>query len=534
MNDKLNKDSLEFVDTNEIADETPAVQNKKKLPGKIKIPVIIVSVVLLAFVILIVLNTNKPKYIFKKNSIFFDYGNEFAVVLFSNKFQKIPEAPAEYNIQSDVHESVAAFTGKSGNLYLVTPDNYTVVDSQVEMYSISDSGNFIAYISKKDGKNTLISYNIKKGVKSLVAENLPEISKFTFITISPDGKTICYSDDYDSSTPDFSCYISVNGNTPVLLGRNKFCLAVSDNAKYIYYAQCENGVPVSFHAKTKNYENKIEFTSPSFIHLRLILNIDYSEAIVASYNEDGFISIKAGNFIKLDNIPGDMIVPHNTVYRRDNFGTIFYIYKYGVSTLADKLYIFRDREYNYMLYNLDENYNALKITSDIGYNALITKDGKCLLYRDDESRLIKCSLSGGQVVAKENISVNNSVSSFDMSLDGSKIYYVVEGSLWFKNGNMPPVKVSDGLHGSIVYDDKDEMIFFIKYFEQSGEEILYYSKNGHSPEAVKDINITIDIVKRGSNIICCVIAPGMDPYTYELYFKSGYAQFEKFFEVAWE
>jgi hypothetical protein len=165
---------------------------------------------------------------------------------------------------------------------------------------------------------------------------------------------------------------------------------------------------------------------------------------------------------------------------------------------------------------------------------LITKDGKCLLYRDDESRLIKCSLSGGQVVAKENISVNNSVSSFDMSLDGSKIYYVVEGSLWFKNGNMPPVKVSDGLHGSIVYDDKDEMIFFIKYFEQSGEEILYYSKNGHSPEAVKDINITIDIVKRGSNIICCVIAPGMDPYTYELYFKSGYAQFEKFFEVAWE
>ena len=34
MNDKLNKDSLEFVDTNEIADETPAVQNKKKLPGK--------------------------------------------------------------------------------------------------------------------------------------------------------------------------------------------------------------------------------------------------------------------------------------------------------------------------------------------------------------------------------------------------------------------------------------------------------------------------------------------------------------------
>ena len=48
--------------------------------------------------------------------------------------------------------------------------------------------------------------------------------------------------------------------------------------------------------------------------------------------------------------------------------------------------------------------------------------------------------------------------------------------MWFKNGNMPPVKVSDGLHGSIVYDDKDEMIFFIKYFEQSGEEILYYSK----------------------------------------------------------
>ena len=98
--------------------------------------------------------------------------------------------------------------------------------------------------------------------------------------------------------------------------------------------------------------------------MRLILNIDYSEAIVASYNEDGFISIKAGNFIKLDNIPGDMIVLLNTVYRRDNFGTILYL-QYRREYTSRQIIYFRDREYNYMLYNLDENYNALKITSDI-------------------------------------------------------------------------------------------------------------------------------------------------------------------------
>lgn len=98
--------------------------------------------------------------------------------------------------------------------------------------------------------------------------------------------------DFDENTYEFTGYIKNREKSPESFGKNKLCIAISNNAKYIYYAKldCETDTE-SLYVKKGNNETKLcrelrditgFYLNSNYSHA--IFNSDYSQVI---FNSEG-------------------------------------------------------------------------------------------------------------------------------------------------------------------------------------------------------------------------------------------------------
>ncbi len=130
------------------------------------------------------------------------------------------------------HASILGYDGKrdkaliscDSDLYLVdSKENLKLVAEDVKFADISYDGNMIAYV---DNDDSLYAYSVKNGKVSYISGD-----NTVAPVLSPKGSAIAYVCEEDG---DGVMYV-YTGKKSFRLGRDVMPLALSDNAKYIYY-----------------------------------------------------------------------------------------------------------------------------------------------------------------------------------------------------------------------------------------------------------------------------------------------------------
>ena len=373
-----------------------------------------------------------------------------------------------------------------GELWFVTTtDCYKVADYAVA-FMLSDSGDGVAYITDYDDWDqtaTLILYDTTSKTSTTVARDAfyNGSSIMPGVCVSPNGKSIGYITDYDEWNQEFSGYVKTDGGAAEKLGNNATALAISDGARYVYYAKIIEDDYYSVSLNVKSARSDIALISNHYVSEGLILNRDYSELI---YMNEGnaFISRNGNEGQKVSGARiYDFIMPRWTqrLFRGSIIGNITCL---GVGSFSD---VVAHTENGLAYINGRQEMTLIPESSYFTSNAFISNDGRTLLYRDDSMRLIATDpardSAGSRVVSED-------VQTFTATNDARYVYYVNErNELWCVRDNRDPEKISDDVslnrdHMAMSYNS-GLLFFLVGYVNNRGGE-LYCTDNGGRREKV--------------------------------------------------
>lgn len=363
--------------------------------------------------------------------------------------------------------------------------------------AFSDNGKGVLYLkdtttdsNSQINTGTLTHYY--NGKTTVVAEDVLDDA----LCISPDGRTYAYITDY--SNGDFTCYYSVNGGAVKELGENKRPIAISNNARFIYYAvtpSFEDESKLTIYVKSLRDDVELCEIENSSIYVTCMFNADYSEFIY-SFDNKSYISVNGKDKQKLGNREmygllhriGSQV--RYVSYPFQGFGTV-----YNTATFAGTAMLTSDSSVVY----LNKEYEAVKIASDIE-NLDITADGKTLIYiSDDKLYITEVGVDASEKT--EKINVSGEVVTMDMSADGKLLYYInsddelycLKGSNYSKSE-----KIADDVYNVYSFDGNSSNFFFLTDYNE-GSGTLFVSKNGGDRKKVEGGAETIKITTNGAN-----------------------------------
>lgn len=457
-----------------------AANPEKKPPTKkilaISIPVITLALLAIALTLLI----KSPHYIAQKHGIQVVQGADFAAVsVDTSAVINIDGALSGYLISMDGAKAALLMdvAEAGGGLWYVTSAGKTKVADDVVGYVLAQDGNGLAYLTDYNADNeTAVLYlydcSAKKTVK--VADEALFFGDYSpyGVCLSPDGKTVTYLSDYNEETEQFACYIKNGGKAAEKLGNSLVCVAVSNNAKYLYYIKQSGMEDTALYVRTGQDDVKlIPDCAGIDLSADTYLNSDYSQ-LMFNYDDKSYISVKGREKERLSGVAvSGVVLPP---YTQRLVSWAYYPSVCGVSSFADLAVYTSDSN---MMY-IDRQFSAVKITSSYVYNAsaVAAPDAKNLLFIDNSNRL-------SQVDATDNNATKNilaeDVSAFTVSDSGKLVYYINrDGELWCKKGSGKAVKISDDVSAShlVMTGDSNTAFFLVDY--RSGSGTLYYSNNG--------------------------------------------------------
>ena len=263
-------------------------------------------------------------------------------------------------------------------LYFVKGEELVKVDEEVNTFVVSAYGDSIAYI--KDIENhvgDLYLYNVAK-------ENATKVDSEVYnecITLSPDGKTVAYVGncemEYDSwwgyyEVMSGDLYVSKNGKEAEKLYKDAAPIAISDDAKYVYYIG-----DVSDNAKF--YMNDEKIISDSNEGMDLYFNDDLSELLYYTDGETRLFTAAKKTDVKVKNAKlYGVVVPEDVI-----IGTFMdNVYYVGIDTF-DKSVLNLDFSYYFMF---DKGEETEKVCSGVS-DFVMSEDGKSILYAEDDELL---------------------------------------------------------------------------------------------------------------------------------------------------
>lgn len=283
----------------------------------------------------------------------------------------IPVSEDTYKSYSlSVDSEKALFLGNyandKGTLYYVTSDDYEVVSEDAyEYFYISSDGSTAIYLSNVDGMTaTLNKYDTESGDSEVIDE---EVYYYGNIAISPDGQTIAYSKDYDSSKEEFTSYVKCGSDDVIEIGKNLSFLSVANDAKSIVYSDA--GM-VTAQAGTDGEPVKLDEAASG----TLVYNYDLDELLFANESTAYYWDTDLSAPEEISGVFGEVYMLTNTeaaysyneIYD-DDFND-FSVYFEGASSIKGNFY-FDD----YAVYYLGED-SCEMITDSCYYYSIGCKD----------------------------------------------------------------------------------------------------------------------------------------------------------------
>lgn len=361
--------------------------------------------------------------------------------------------------------------------------------------AFSDNGKGVLYLKDTEPDSsgdchigTLMHYF--NGKTTAVADEVVDYA----LCISPNGRTIAYIKYY--SDGEFTSYYSVNGGAPRKLGENLLPLAISDNAKFIYYAKVYSldDEDVVLYVKTSKNNIKLGEIDTGSTHITCLFNNDYSE-LIYSFDNKSYITVDGKDKQKLGNREmHGMLQRKGAQAKSESFPFLGFRMVYSMDTFAGTAMQTSDYEIVY----LNNNYEVSKIASDVMQYA-VAVDGKTLAYISDGSLYVA---KIGPDAAENAIEIDSmeDVTEIDISADGSLLYYInSEDELYCLKGKdfSKSKKIADDVYnaGYCFDGDNSNFFFLVDFIKDSGT--LYVSKNGGERKRVAGSTDTAKLISNG-------------------------------------
>lgn len=495
------------------------------------------AIMVIAVPVVISLLPEKPNYFFVKNSISMFATDNTLIVSAGESDLFAFDSKIIYGAgvaESSIDKSKAAVLSikdddsNAGALWYISAAGKQFVADDVYGFMISDNGNAIAYFTDLNTETYSVTLNLHDSETEesiVIAENA--VGR---VSISPDGKTVSYITDYSYDTEQtieqFSTYIKTVGKPEELLGENMLCLAVADDAKYIYYVDFGNTVdPASLLVRSESGDTVI--ISDYTFNNTSALNKDYSQ-LLYEYRSKTYICRDGGvpEFVA-DWVLYDFLLPYNTQWIQHQNGNYFSVC--GIRDFAGIVFNANDK----YLY-IDNNYSAIRIPIDDYYvyayvsDVFLTADGKTVIFTDDDKAL--CRFDFTDPYAEREIIAENGI-QFTASYDGDVVYYLnSDNELWRAEGTgkkkSEPVKIAEGVsRDTLVLSDSSDTIFFItdyNSYKNTGGK-LCYSREGGEKVVVRE---NVKSVWATAENVFYSIASGSDDGKSDIYRSNGDGNFE--------
>ncbi|MDR3209587.1 MAG: zinc-ribbon domain-containing protein [Oscillospiraceae bacterium] len=435
-----------------------------KLPLKLIIPAAAVVVIVIAAVLATAL---KPgKYAEQKGSTYISTFDGEVVVIASDGTRTAIDGELENQVKSLDGTRAAFLVDEGGDwytlYYLDRGAKPRLVAEDVYDYEFAASGTAIVYLNDYDYDDQAGTLALYSGGKTTTITNEAYSAG---MWISPDGKTVTYTADYDDG--DFEGYYWSGKATS--LGKNKEPRAIADGAKYVYYFKGST----FYVQKGAKDDTKTKLGDDAS---GIIFNRDLSQAV---YNSDGaaYITRNGGEKKKLSGELSSFLAPTGTQNARS---------VYGVASFADTFY----KNGAGAIIRVTAKFETVSVAKSVD-TVYLAGDGKTLFYLKNESVY---SVSGlkANADAKE-LTGSEDVTEFRILADGKTFYFVNDDDeLFYQKGAAKAKQIgeidSDAYNALAVYKGKT------LYFISDGE---LFSAAGAKTAAVKGVVDELDYVTAG-------------------------------------
>ncbi len=389
-------------------------------------------------------------------------------VLTNLKGQKIECEEDIYDYEHSDDGSLTVVEDADDTLWVVKGKKLVEVDNDIYSYIISIYGNTIVYLKDvQDGEGELYLYDVKKG-KSV---ELSSKAYTDYIVLSPNGKTVAFVEnaeiDYDywyDTTEVISAdlMVSKNGKDAEEVESKAFPVAVSDNAKYLYYITDDNKLCMN--------DEKIE---SDFTGYKLLFNDDMTELLYYFDGDTKYFRAKKAEDVK---VKGEsiysVVIPDNVVKAYAEATGEYDVVYYGIDTF-DKSVLNLDGALYYMY---DKGEEVEKITSS--YNSYqMSEDGKSLLYIDGEDLIYVKNVAKSDKEKKyKDMNADELLASKDLKV----IYFINDDDDLCYLKKDKDVKIAGDVYNA-VYSDKYGVVYFL-----DEDELCYANKTKKSVKEVTD------------------------------------------------
>ena len=400
-----------------------------------------------------------------------------------------------YSYSSDTR----LFINDEDELYIMLAKSKTLVKIANDVFG--------AIILSGDGKQVLYTndegvvylYDVSRGEKTKIVEDIDSVK------LSPNGKTILYAvmDEEDGIS---TMYLYINGEKEKI-GDGLFPLTISDDGKDIYYYNREKEA-VYYTSYGSDDKKKIQsgviadFPSSNTSQTQIIFGLGNDKGDHSTY-----FSEKGGDAIKISGVKGPYM------YRVfPSWETV--PVKYPNDVLTDRYY--RDSEGN--IFYLDSKLETEKIAGDTGFSSMLSSNSKIMVcIRNDN--LYRYDLSKGA----ESEKIESDVLDFDISRDGSTIYYINDDDeLYMLKGKNEPVKIASDV-GSIKVSH-DDIPFFLTDISSKTNTGTLYAYTGK-----EKVKIASDATRLGTTSRTTFYCVYNDDDDYDVFVaKSGYNKFSMY------
>lgn len=431
----------------------PAAAGQRK---KTKLPVIVIVVLIAAAGI--VLSFIKPSK-YEQLSLLYLAQEEDRVLINPDKNGKAKVSIEglyiyEYSFDSKT-AAVVVNIGSSEedeeySLYYVA-DKATFISDEVGNVAIAGWGESIVFTGMKEDDSEITELYIWEGGKTVtITEDYVDRMGYS---ISPDGKTVAYTV-YDEAEDEYvGCYY--NGDE-ISLGKDVIPIAISDGAKYVYYA--------------KNGALYVQLGTDSGSRRKLgddidALNFNKSRTdVIFSNGTESYICRNGGEKELISGTFTDLLLPEGTVVRNE----WCYAFLYQTHCIADFAETFY-KDDDDSIYYIDSKYKTNKVVSNID-KALLMQDGKTIIYQKGDSIY---KVNGMKENGEEKVLVEEDVIDYLATSDGKAVYfYNMDNELMYQKGNDKPVLVGEDLEG-----DFDKGFSYVDWAIFDGNKIYYVSDN---------------------------------------------------------
>lgn len=426
------------------AADTAHKKSKRKVPY-FKLIVSAVLSLLLIFYFIVNRETAAPVLTFQAENAIRIYSDEKAQVTYiynsrGEQVNKVDLQAVHYIYNLD-HSAAAVFflekyTGISlYSLYYVNLKEAVLIKTGVHYMAISDQGSYVMYSQKlTDGSSALYLYDIRNKKEQIIDSGKLSYSSLCF---SPDENTLLFASEYISTNnrkivEGFIIRDISSGNLePVSIGVDRLPIAVSNQAKFIYFGLCINFSPSHLYVKYMDETIKLADN-----YTMVILNKDHTE-IIYNDGEATKLCLRGTESLELSKKTLIPVMPYKGTSKRD-FMYLRYAYTFGTESFRNMVILTEEGD----LLLLNDQYQLVQIDQvDAMELIALSKDANSVTYMNSEGTLKQVSNLRGEWKTK---TLQENLDHWVGSKDLAHMYYIRDKKLYYCKDKEEPQLVMEG------------------------------------------------------------------------------------------